>query len=674
MSGGFGGVGRAVASGLLLGLAACGSDGAVETGASPVDTADSGPVDTGDTGPGDTADTGALDAAAPGDLWITEVMARPSGVDDAVGEWVEVYNTTAAPVNLAGWALQADAATSPLGPVTVPAKGYAVIGASADWGANGGVPVDTTWTGLSLGDTEGRVALLRDGVTIAELAWSADWPGEDGAALQLDPTATAGDRALVAFWCAATWALPSGDHGSPGLANGACPQIDHDHDGESADDGDCDDTDPMVNRRFVEEWNEVDDDCNLVVDNVTVPGLANWLAGTTEEGVGVGGLGLGDLDGDGADELLVGATAANGETGEVAVVPLAGFAGWTATAPSAVALSTVDGVGRFGLVPRAAADVSGDGVVDLVVGSAAGAEPPIQVWNGPLAAGALGAADTAFNEGGDLRAGGFALVDVDGDGVAEVVRGNPSSPGSVSVYGAHGGTVTLEEADAVLVGAGDQFGAGVVDADVDGDGYGDLIVGAPLNDDHSVDAGAVFVVPGASLGGTAAVADVAAWTLRGEHGGGTLGGARTFTVADFDGDGALDVAAGAPATSEAYVFYGLAARSGTANAGAYDVLVMTTGMLDLGQLVVAGDVDGDGAPNLLVGAASGPAGPAVYDFDALPARPLDPEVDAAASFATPGQDELTDALAVTVAGTPVLVLAIPTPEKYAGNVVFAVRH
>src|SRR5690606_15576184 len=53
------------------------------------------------SGCGDAPPAGTCEGLLPGDLVISEVMANPSGADDG-REWVEITNTTAAPIDLAG--------------------------------------------------------------------------------------------------------------------------------------------------------------------------------------------------------------------------------------------------------------------------------------------------------------------------------------------------------------------------------------------------------------------------------------------------------------------------------------------------------------------------------------------------------------------------------------------
>ena len=90
-----------------------------------------------------------------GTLIITEVMPAPDAVKDAKGEWFEVVNPTAKPINLEGWTIMVSgskgnafhkiAKTIKFPNVTVPAKGYAAICSDASKSANNGVPCLYAW-------------------------------------------------------------------------------------------------------------------------------------------------------------------------------------------------------------------------------------------------------------------------------------------------------------------------------------------------------------------------------------------------------------------------------------------------------------------------------------------------------------------------------------------------
>lgn len=149
--------------------------------------------------------------------------------------------------------------------------------------------------------------------------------------------------------------------------------------------------------------------------------------------------------------------------------------------------------------------------------------------------------------------------DLDGDGLDELVVG---IPGYTSEQGALAGAVavispdalpdrdwTLEDADAVLAGdAGDAAGTDVAcRADLTGDGLADLVIGAPGADaEVGNDAGAVWVVPGGGLE-TGSVLAQARWTWPGGVAGERLG--TSVAIGDLDGNGAADLVAGAPGSS-----------------------------------------------------------------------------------------------------------------------------
>lgn len=76
---------------------------------------------------------GLLAAQSPGDLIISEYMANSSGVPDDQGEYIEFYNTTELPISMFGCQLFDGSALSVTinQDVTVPAKGFAVLGRNA---------------------------------------------------------------------------------------------------------------------------------------------------------------------------------------------------------------------------------------------------------------------------------------------------------------------------------------------------------------------------------------------------------------------------------------------------------------------------------------------------------------------------------------------------------------
>jgi hypothetical protein len=286
----------------------------------------------------------------------------------------------------------------------------------------------------------------------------------------------------------------------------------------------------------------------------------------------------------------------------IILLPLTLAAALGAQAPAT--LHRFDGAAaqdQLGWSVRGAGDVDGDGFDDLIAGAygddTRGANAgAVQVFSGRD--GSL-----LYRIQGDAagdRFGAFvaAAGDVDGDGFADLLVGAPRADangvdsGLARVYSGRTGSVLHDlSGDA----AGDQFGTGVAGlGDVDGDGHDDFAVGAPLEDDGGPDAGSVRVFSGR----TGAVLR----TLLGDGPGDRFG----FSVAgpgDVDGDGFADVLVGAYLDDDSGFDSGSAKLfSGRTGAVLHTFLGDAVGDWFGRAVAAAGDVDRDGVGDLVVGA------------------------------------------------------------------------
>jgi hypothetical protein len=142
----------------------------------------------------------------------------------------------------------------------------------------------------------------------------------------------------------------------------------------------------------------------------------------------------------------------------------------------------------------------------------------------------------------------------------------------------------------------DSFGDAMAAGDLDGDGLAELIVGAPELDTAESNDGALFLVSAATPGEPLAVVFGAARSDK-------LGEA-VLAVPDQDGDGQLEVAVSAPGAGggETYLFYG---RSDWGGLEPDDAELVVRGLTDgdeAGATLAAGDFDGDGVGDLAIGA------------------------------------------------------------------------
>lgn len=119
-----------------------------------------------------------LATAAESPLVITEIMGNPNAVDDAVGEWFEVYNGGNTPIDLQGYQIRSGAGSSSEGhtiasSVVVAARSYAVLGANGNAAVNGGVAVAYAYSGIALNNSNSDWLLLRapNGSLADSVAW-----------------------------------------------------------------------------------------------------------------------------------------------------------------------------------------------------------------------------------------------------------------------------------------------------------------------------------------------------------------------------------------------------------------------------------------------------------------------------------------------------------------------
>ncbi len=404
-----------------------------------------------------------------------------------------------------------------------------------------------------------------------------------------------------------------------------------------AGDDDCDDDNPDVHPGHPEVCGDgVENDCDGAASECGLAGdlLVPEDATTTIAGDSGGlhfgaALATGDLDGDGLPDLAASAPQLGSEDEGGAVYLFAGPPAGAAMASDADGL--VDGAGAgwgFGATMASGHDVDGDGFDDLLV-AAPGYDPAIgevgagfvALFPGPLE-GDLELADALATGAGEAGSGygfGAALVpDLDGDGLADVAISAPwalGGLGEVRVFSG-AGLASLEpaDADAVLVGGAGAFGWSLSGpGDLDGDGLGDLVVGAPESGGGS---GQVYAFRSPS--GTVDVAS--AW--------GTLSGDAAVAFAgtsldgggDPDGDGRAAVLVGGQRV-DGDDAWSAAAWLVDLEAGEQDLSSATVQLVGGSvpapapeQLPLsvrsAGDVDGDGAPDVAIVWLSddGPAG------------------------------------------------------------------
>ncbi len=165
------------------------------------------------------------DQPSPGDVVINEIMQNPAAVSDSAGEWFELVNTTASPIDIEGWTI-ADVdfdshVISNGGPLVIPANGYLVLGNNDDNATNGGVSVDYNYgSSFFLANGDDELVLLDGGLTeIDRVEWDngATFPDPNGASMALDDPAN--DNNVGANWCTASTPYGDGDLGTPGAAN-----------------------------------------------------------------------------------------------------------------------------------------------------------------------------------------------------------------------------------------------------------------------------------------------------------------------------------------------------------------------------------------------------------------------------------------------------------------------
>jgi hypothetical protein len=159
-----------------------------------------------------------------GSIIITEIMQDPNAVNDAEGEYFEVYNTTDSAIDMEGWVI------SDLGPdshtisssVIIPANGYAVFARDSDILLNGGFTANYQFSGFTLGNTTDEI-ILTSGVTeIDRVDYSGvlNFPLTAGESMELHLfyyDAVSNDTG--SNWGVATSVYGSGDLGTPGTNN-----------------------------------------------------------------------------------------------------------------------------------------------------------------------------------------------------------------------------------------------------------------------------------------------------------------------------------------------------------------------------------------------------------------------------------------------------------------------
>jgi hypothetical protein len=314
----------------------------------------------------------------------------------------------------------------------------------------------------------------------------------------------------------------------------------------------------------------------------TASGASATITGGIDLTFGASVAHAGDVNGDGYSDIIVG-------DGMGAAYIFAGSAaGISSGVAATIATTSLTSAGHahFGASVASAGDVNADGYSDVIIGDAGGDAFIFDGAAGGIAN--LAAPTISLTGAGFFGVSVSSAGDVNGDGFSDVIVGEPTAAGSgqAFVYTSNYASITAATVPVTLTVAADaQFGISVASAgDVNGDAFADVIVGDNNNN--------AYVYVGSSTG----LSTTIAYTLNG----GGLGNS-VACAGDVNGDGYSDVIVGSTSTGAAYAYQG----------GPTTVATISTIVPLLGQnagdqfgygVASAGDVNGDGFSDVLVGA------------------------------------------------------------------------